>query len=392
MQVALSMLLLAAAGLFVRTLHNLRALDLGFVPENLLTLSLDPGRWRPDAAQRNVLMRRLLAELETLPGVRRVSVGGFGLLSGNGYNTHFTVDGYSPAPDEELRASVIFAGPQFFETLRVPLLRGRDFTGSDEPAPAPGGAPAAVAPVAILGEAMARKYFGDADPIGRHIKLPMRNAAPKTEIIGVAKDTKYSRNLRDQTPMELYVPFFGAGVGMQPTFYLRAERSAAALGADIQRLITRIEPRLALKDLRSMDAAIDRLLMRERIIAQIVGFFSVFALLLASLGVYGLLSYSVAQRTREIGVRMALGATLRDVMTLVLRQGVTLALLGCAFGIGAALAVTRFVAALLYGVTPTDPLTLIAVAGLLLAIAAAACWLPARRAAKVNPMTALRAE
>jgi ABC-type antimicrobial peptide transport system permease subunit len=118
----------------------------------------------------------------------------------------------------------------------------------------------------------------------------------------------------------------------------------------------------------------------------------VFALLLASLGVYGLLSYSVAQRTREIGVRMALGATLRDVMTLVLRQGVTLALLGCAFGIGAALAVTRFVAALLYGVTPTDPLTLIAVAGLLLAIAAAACWLPARSAAKVNPMTALRAE
>ena len=392
-QVALSVLLLAGAGLFVRTLHNLRALDLGFQPDDLLSLSLDPGRWRPASpAQLNSLLQRVLRELETLPGVRSVSVGGAGMLTGNGYNTLFTADGYAPAPDEEMRAAVILAGPRFFETLRVPLLRGREFTLADEPAPGPDGA-AGPATVAILGETMARRFFGEADPIGRHIR-PTRgllNGVP-LEVIGVAKETKYSRNLRETTPLEFYVPFFGGGVRMPPTFYVRSEHSAATMAGDIRRVVTRIEPQVTIRYLRTMDEAIDRLLVRERIIAQLVGFFSGFALLLASLGIYGLLSYSIAQRTREIGVRMALGATLQDVVRLVIRQGLTLVLFGCALGVGAALTVTRFVATLLYGVRPTDPLTFAAVTGLLAAVALTACWLPARRAARVDPMEALRHE
>ena len=179
---------------------------------------------------------------------------------------------------------------------------------------------------------------------------------------------------------------------MPPTFYVRTEHSAAAIAADIRRVVTRIEPQVTIRNLRTMDEVVDRLLVRERIIAQLVGFFSVFALLLASLGLYGVLSYSVAQRTREIGMRMALGATLRDVVRLVIRQGLTLALFGCALGVGAALMVTKFIATLLYGVQPTDPFTFVGVTGLLVAVALTVCGLPARRAARVDPMEALRYE
>jgi predicted permease len=334
----------------------------------------------------------VLAELELLPGVHSVSIGGAGMLSGNGYNTTFAVDGYTPAAGEEMRAAVVLAGPRFFETLRGPLLRGREFTLADEPHPAAGG-PTEPATVVILGETMARRFFGDADPIGRHITITQWTlSGVRLEVIGVAKDTKYSRNLREQTPLEFYVAFFGGGVRMPLTFYVRSAHSAAAIAAGIHSVVTRIEPRVTIRDLRTMDEVIDRLLVRERIIAQLAGFFSVFALLLASLGIYGLLSYSVAQRTQEVGVRMALGATVQDVVRLVIRQGLTLALFGCALGIGAALIATRFIATLLYGVQPADPLTFAAVTGLLMAVALTACWLPARRAAKVDPMVALRTE
>jgi predicted lysophospholipase L1 biosynthesis ABC-type transport system permease subunit len=214
----------------------------------------------------------------------------------------------------------------------------------------------------------------------------------RLEVIGVAKDTQYSNNLREQSPLEFYLPFFGGGVRMPPTFYLRSEKSTGALAAGLHSVVTRIEPRVTIRDLRTLDQVIDRLLVRERIVAQLAGFFSGFALLLASLGIYGLLSYSVTQRTREIGVRIALGATLRDIIRLVLRQGLALGLIGCALGIGAALAVTRSVASLLYGVHPADPFTFAAVTGLLVGVALTACWLPARRAAKVDPTLALRAE
>ncbi len=389
-QVALAVLLLAGAGLFFRTLHNLRSADFGFAPDNLLSFRVDAGRWRPEAAQIAVLERRLLAELETLPGVRSVSIAGAGLLSGNGYRTDFAVEGYMPAPDEEMKAGVIFAGPRFFETLRVPLLRGREFTLADEPAQAAGGPPTA-ATVAIVGEALARKYFGDADPIGRHITRGVSNGV-RLEVVGVAKDTKYSRNLRDARPLQFYLPYFGRGMRMPHTYYLRTEHSTAALAPAILRLITRIEPRLSVRDLRPMDEVIDRLLVRERIITQLVGFFSGFALLLAALGTYGVLAYNVTQRTREIGVRVALGATVRSIVGLVLRQGFGLVCGGAVLGLVAALGLTRYVAALLYDVKPIDPSTLAGVIALLAVVALVACWLPARRAAKVDPMVALRAE
>jgi predicted permease len=289
-----------------------------------------------------------------------------------------------------MRVRAVLAGPGFFGTLRVPLLRGREFTAADEPPP-PRAGESSHATVAILGEGMARRFFGEADPVGKHFSV---DSEPKVrlEIIGVAKDTRYSTDLRARIPLQFYVPYFGSGIHMPPTFYIRAEQPAAALAGGIRQALARVSPGLKIKTLRSMTEVIDRLILRERIIAQLVGFFSAFALLLSCLGLYGILSFRVAQRTREIGVRIALGATWQSVIKLVLQQGLTVVALGALIGMGAALVATRFLASLLFGITPQDPATFLAVAIVLMAAATLASWIPARRAARVHPMVALRYE
>ncbi len=238
---------------------------------------------------------------------------------------------------------------------------------------------------------MARRFFGDADPVGKHFTVDGAQKV-RLEIVGVAKDTRYSTDLRAQIPLQFYIPYFGSGIRMPPTFYLRADQPAAALIGSIRQVLARVDPNLKIKNVSSMTEVIDRLLLKERIIAQLVGFFSLFALLLSCLGLYGILSFRVAQRTREIGVRIALGATLQSVIKLVLCQGLTLVVLGGAIGIGAALVATRFLSSLLYGITPQDPITFITVTTVLMAAASFASWIPARRAAKVHPMEALRYE
>jgi len=387
-QVALSVLLLAGAGLFARTLRKLQAVEFGFARENLLSVAVDTGRWRPTPAEQAALLRKVLEELPTLPGVRTASVAGAGLLTGNGMTMDFTPEGYVAAPDEEVAARVVLAGPEFFTTMGVPILQGRAFLPTDEPPPsADGTLPPPHA--AIIGERLARKYFAEVDPVGRTLMLDGR---VRVQIVGVARDTRYTRDLRATVPVQFYVPFFGSDLRMPPTFYLRTEHSAAASEADLRRALARVDSRLSLSAVRPMDDTIDRLLVRERIIAQLTGFFSAFALLLACLGIYGLLAFRVTQRTREIGVRVALGATLHDIVTGVLRQGLALVVLGGALGLGAAFLVTRYLKALLYGVTPADPATFVTVMAMLVAVAVLACWLPARRAARVDPMVALRNE
>ncbi|HTL56631.1 MAG TPA: ABC transporter permease [Candidatus Limnocylindrales bacterium] len=389
-QVALSVLLLAFASLFARTLNKLRTLDFGFHTEHLITFSVDPGRWRPNPLQSETLQRRLLAELQTLPGIQAASIGGAGLLTGNGISMDVDVEDYTPAPGEEMRTWAILAGPQFFPTMRVPLLCGREFTRADEPPVTPENK-GQHATVAIIGEAMAHRFFGTANPVGRHFTV---NSEPKVrlEIVGVAKDTRYSRNLRNSIPLQFYIPYFGSGIRMPATFYLRADRDSAAFASGIQRIIARVEPRLKIRELHPMSEIIDRLLLRERIIAELGGFFSAFALLLTGLGLYGILAFQVAQRTRDIGVRMALGATRRSVLAQITRQGLGLVACGTIIGIGSALIATRFVASLLYGITPADPISYLAVTALLLSVSFLAGWFPARRAANIDPMVALRCE
>lgn len=389
-QVALSILLLAGAGLFLRTLQNLRTVDFGFHRDQLVSLSIDPGRAKRSRMEQEQLVRSVMTELETVPGIRSASIGGAGLLTGNGISMDVTVEGYTPAPGDEMRARAILAGPHFFETLGVPLLRGRGFVAADElPSPAEG--ESASPTVAVIGEAMARRFFPDTDPVGKYFTV---DSEPKVrlEVIGVARDTRYSPDLRAEIPLQLYLPYFRSGIRMPTTFYLRADQPAAALTSGIRRVLDRVGPGLKIRSVSSMDEVIDRLLLRERVIAQLVSMFSLFALLLACLGLYGILSFRVAQRTREIGVRVALGATTGSVISLVIRQCLNLIGVGGVVGIAGALVATRFVASLLYGVTPADPVTFAAVLGVLMGIATFASWFPARRAARVDPMVALRAE
>jgi predicted permease len=383
-QIALSVMLLAGAGLFLRTLRNLRALDLGFRRENVVLFSLDFPRGY-DASQRGDVHARLLHVLETLPGVRRATLSGAGIMSGDILRTRFSVDGYTPGPDERLQVSAVVVGPHFFETLRIPLLRGREITWADISSTNAG---TGAQPV-VISESMARRFFADTDPIGRTIRHG--GQGQPLEIIGVAKDTKY-QNLREKTPLEYYLPYAGSLMGFFMTVHVSTTSAPAALELNLRPIVRQIDPRVTLKDVRTLEETIDRTIVPERVIAKLACFFSVFALTLASLGLYGVLSYGVTQRAREIGVRMALGAGARDVVALVVRQGLMLAVIGCALGLLGAAALTRLIADLLYGVAPNDPTTLLTTVAVLISVAMLACWLPARRAAKVDPMVALRYE
>lgn len=383
-QIALSVALLAGAGLFVRTLRNLRAADFGFKPTHVALFSLESAVSYNDD-QRAAIHRRLLDALSAAPGVRSATLANAGLMSGDSMGYRFGVEGYTPAPDEEMRGQIVVVGPRFFETLGIPVLRGREFTTAEA-----SGAPDESARKVVIGEKLARRFFGDVDPIGRTLRHGL-NPGTAFEVVGVAKDTKY-RNVREQTPFAYYLPYGPGGRGFTMSFYVRTQDDPAALAANVRALVRQIDPQLGVRDLRTLDAVVDDTLVQERVVAQLGGFFSGFALVLASLGLYGVLSYGVAQRTREIGVRMALGATSHQVVQIVLRQGLALVVLGCVLGLAAALGLTRFVTTLLYGVKPADPLTFVAVAALLTAVTLVACWLPARRATKVDPMTALRAE
>jgi len=377
-QIALSVVLLAGAGLFVRTLRNLQGLDLGFQRDHLVLFDLDFPR-NYDAGQQAEVNARILQLVSSLPGVRCASLSGAGLLSGNVVRTRFSIDGYTPQPEEKMQVSAVVVGPRFFETLRIPLRRGRESTAIDNSNP----------PKIVISESMARRFFGETDPVGRLVRHG-REATP-FEIIGVAKDTTY-QNLREKTPLEYYVPYFGGMTNFLPTIYADTSDDPAALAASLRPIVRQVDPRVTVKDVRTMKDVIDGTIVQERAIAQLASFFSLFALTLASLGLYGALSFGVVRRTREIGVRMALGASVRDVLALVVRQGLALASLGCVLGLAGALALARLVASLLYNVKANDPLTFVATALVLFGVALLACWLPARRAASLDPMEALRTE
>jgi predicted permease len=412
-QIALSVTLLAGAGLFVRSLQKLKSVELGFQPENLVGFSLDFSRTY-NGRQRADVHKRVLETISALPDVRSATLSGAGLFSGDGFGIRVEPQGYTPQQDEVVRALVVVAGPRFFSTLGIPLRAGREFTLADEvveggPRPpgavknatiaetAPGGRhpPQALPPntprIAIVGESFARRYFGTADVVGRTVKFGLNNQNPPLEIVGVAADIKY-RTVREKPEMEMYVPYFGGALNMPMVVRVATRSDPRAFAANVRAIVRQIDPRVGVGELQTMQRTIDDSLVQERVVAQLGGFFSIFALVLASFGLYGVLAYGVVQRTREIGVRMALGASVRDVVALIVQRGVALAIIGGTIGMLAAIGLTRFVAKLLYGVEPTDPLTFAGAVGVLLIVALIACWLPARRAAKVDPMVALRVE
>jgi len=397
-QVALSLFLLVGAGLFVRSLQNLRNLDAGFDRENVTLFELDLGTDYP-TPRRVTLYKQLLERLEALPGARAASFSSYSLLIGISQSMKASVEGYTPPPDEDMFCKQLWVTPKYFATMGIPLLSGRDFGPQDElPASEPAAAPVSKRPlVAVINQTMARQFFGDDNPIGKRIRFPGypdKNSEP-FEIVGVVKDAKFL-SLREKSARITYFPFLQMPNEFGSAFQLRAIGDPAGLAAAIRRIVHELDPKVQTLGLRTMNDVVNDSLAQERFVAQLAGFFSLFALLLACIGLYGVMSYTVTRRTREIGVRMALGAQGGDVLRMVMRETTLLVVTGLAIGLAAALATAKLIESLLsdllFGLAATDPLTIALATLLLLAVAALAGWLPARRAASVDPMVALRTE
>ena len=390
-QVALAIVVLVGAGLLVRTLQNLRSIDVGFDSHNILIFEIDPTLIGYKGPQMDSFYRDLQWRLSEIPGVKSASYSMVPLLSDGLMVTMFHWPG--TPQDQNSEADVLGVGPNFFETLHIPLLAGRGFNASDFKLSASnsGATPTSAPTPVMVNQAFVEKYLGKENPLGKQFGESAAGADnPATsgyEIIGVVRDAKYN-SLRREIHAMMYMPqnFGGA------SFELRTAADPQAILPAIREAVAQVNTNLPLFGVKTESEQIDRLLFQERLVAHLSSFFALLALVLACVGLYGLLSYEVSRRTREIGIRMALGAHQGSVLKLVLRQGIVLAIVGAAAGIGVALCVTRYLTSMLYDVHANDPLTMIAVALLLTLVAFAACYIPARRAMRVDPLVALRYE
>jgi predicted permease len=402
-QVALSLLLLVGAGLFARSLRNLRTLDAGINYENILQFKIDSGGGY-DPLRLISLHKQALSRLEALPGARSATLSILTPLTGGTFLSRVSVPGYSSGPDENMACNILLVGPRYFETMKMPLLAGRDFgPREDRPAaPEQDGAASSNTPdtaaddrppsilSAVINQTMARYFFGNENPIGKRFKWD--DGRWRIEIIGVVRDAKF-KDLRETPPRTFYLHYFQAPIPwFNLTIHLRTVGDPASYAPTIQRVVREIDPQLQVVELQTMSEAVNETLVQERFVAQVGSAFSLFALLLACVGLYGVMSYAVARRTNEIGVRMALGAQRKDVVRLVMREVSLLVALGVGVGLASAMATTRLVSALLFGLTPNDPATVALATLLMIGVAALAGYLPARRAARVDPMMALRHE
>lgn len=375
LQVALSIVMLTGAGLLLRTLGKLRGVDAGFDTHNVLLLSINPELTGYDKVHVQGLYEDLQQRLSALPGVESVSYSSSALLDGSSWTEDVKIEGQTSKKTVE--AQMLRVGPHFFETMHLPLLRGR----SPGLADLRGGPP-----VAVVNEAFVRKFLEGRDPIGLHFGSDDKSA-PQWAIVGVARDAKYAL-LEDEDAPTAYVPLDTGGA----TFELRTTIAPGRFIPAVRKTLRDVDSNIPVMQVRTQSEAIDRELFNQRLMARLLGGFAVLGLGLACIGLYGLLSYEVARRTREIGVRTALGAQRGDVLALFLRRGLVVVLLGSAAGVGAAAGVTRLLGSLLYGVRALDPLTFFGAAALFAVVGLVACFLPASRAMRVDPAVALRCE
>lgn len=383
-QVAVSLLLLICAGLFLRSLQNASSIDPGFDADNLLTVSMDLELQGYDEARGRQFSAQLLERVRAVPGIVSASLAN-GLPLGLGGRSGITIEGYNSQQDEDMEVYNSTVAPGYFETLRIPMLQGRTFETQDH-AEAPG--------VAIVNEAFAKRYWPGQPPLGKRIQTGAvregTNTAPYLTVVGVARDGKYNSLGEDATP------FFYSNLTQQyassPTLIVRTAGNPTDSLATVRNAVETLDKNLPLYDVKTMRQHLGVALLPARLAGGALGIFGLLALLLAAAGLYGVMSNAVAGRTREIGIRMALGANTFEVLQLILQQGMKLVLIGLVIGLAAALALTHLLKSLLFGVSTTDPLTFGAIAGLLTLVALLACWIPARRATKVDPMIALRCE
>ncbi len=397
-QVALTVVVMVGAGLVVHTLQNLRSLDPGFATGNLLTFDVDAMLTGYKGERMAAFYRDLRDRFAAIPGVAAVSYSSSILLSGSLWSTDFHLPGTPPKSTKT--ADYMPVGPQFFETLKIPLLRGRKFkpeeyelTASLE---ADKQARANVAEPVIVNEAFVRAYFPNVNPLGQPFGAyvpgvngdpsPDETASAGWQIVGVVRDAKYE-SLRSSIAPTIYVPASEGG-----SFELRTSRDPMTVAPDVRDVVRQAGSDIPVVNIRTQAETIERQLFQERLVARLASLFGVVALLLAAIGLYGLLAHEVTRGTREIGIRMSLGAPTGQVLGRVVRQGAGLAAVGLAIGAAGSLVVTRLLGSMLFEVKPGDPVTLIGVSLLLMLVAMAACYIPARKASCVDPLVALRHE
>jgi predicted permease len=385
-QVALSVLLLAGAGLFVRTLMNLASIDPGFQVQQLLLFEVN-------ASHSGYVGEKLLSFYENvrqgvaaIPGVQSATLSDVALIQGSESDNFVTIPGHIPKDGRQPVSYIIRAGRSFLTTMGIPVLIGRDLDRRDVQG---------ALHVGVINERFARDYFGHENPLGRYFYFgDGKNLQPedRVEIVGVCKDAKYDR-LRNEIPPTVYLSYMQKDDWVHGmTFELRTAMPPLAIAGAVQRVVASIDRNVPVSEMRTQEEQIRQTLGTERMFAGVVGSFGAIAALLAAIGLYGVTAYAVTRRTGEIGIRMALGARRGDVQWMVLGESLWTVVAGLAGGIPAALGLTKYVQASLYGVKPNDPVSFVAAGVLMTVVAGLAAWLPARRAARADPLRALRCE
>jgi predicted permease len=381
-QFAMSLLLVLGAGLFVRTLQNLQQVDLGYPREGLLLMNVDPVAAGYKGARLETFPRALVERLQALPGVSAVSYSENGIFSGTESGTNIRIEGFKSPPEGDPNLAFDEVGAGYFRTVGIPLLSGRDFELRDGPG---------ALRVAVINEAMAKQYFAGRDPLGKRLSRP-RSPDVEYEIIGVARDAR-DHDLRGAVPPRFYLPLAQSDdPGIAVNVEVRTRTAAASMVEPIRQTMRAWDPNLPVTGLEPLTGMIDDSITNERIIAKLSTVFGLLALLLAAIGLYGVISYTVARRGNELGIRMALGAQRSGVLWMVLRETLLLAVAGIALGVPVGLGAAYAVSSRLFGLSAADPLTLAAAIAVLLAVALVAGFIPGSRATRVDPVVVLRYE
>ncbi len=389
-QLSLTVALLTASGLLAKTLLKLDTANLGIEAGHVLQFSLSPNLSHYTPQQTASLFDRLREAIAQIPGVRSVAVAMLPVFRDVDASADITAQGYTAKSGEDTNCQWNEIGPGYFSAMGIPLLSGREFTDADT---------ATSTPVVLINEKLARRFFAGRDPIGLHISIGSGRDAPQPgfEVVGVVQDSKHD-DVRDEISPFVYFLYSQntAGNAIVPlgfgTFYVRTEQEPAALSGEVRQTVETLDPGLPLYNVRTLSEQVDDSMFQDRTLAFLAIVLGLLVTLLAVIGLYGLMAYMVLRRTHEIGIRMALGARRRDILRIVLGEGGRMALIGIGVGLAVSAGLTRFMESVLFGVSPTDPLTFAGVVVLLLVVVLLACWIPARRAMRVDPMVALRYE
>jgi putative ABC transport system permease protein len=386
-EVAVSLILLIGAGLLINSFLRLRNVDPGFQTNNLLTMSIVlPQQKYPDQARRSAFYTELVSRIEAIPGVKSAAVTNWIPLVRQGDSIGLSVEG-RPEPNMSKRPSVVtrVVHPHYFRTMGIQLLQGREFNEQDRvDSPA----------VAVISETMARRYFAGQDPLGKRVTPGNPSEAQPDDwitIVGVVKDVRQFELVADPKP-QMYLSYVQAGFFAPRNLVVSTSVEPMSLAATVRKAVWDIDKEQPVSNISTMEEVLSESVARQRFSMLLLGIFATLALVLAAVGIYGVMSYSVAQRKHEIGLRMALGAQASDVLKMVVGHGLKLVLIGVGIGLVAAFVLTRVMASLLFGISATDPLTFIAISLVLISVALLASYIPARRATKVDPMVALRYE